>query len=496
MKLGCNVSDPTGNLAARSVRSSGRRVIRSCLMTAVALTLTIPVTACATSGDASPQSRQEAAFGQDVDAIVEGALKAGNYPGVEIAILKGGELVEAKGYGLANVETGEKVNADTVFPIGSISKSFTGLAVAQLAAKGKVDLDASISRYIDGLPSGWEAIKVRNLMDHTAGIFNYTEDKSIQAAPGQSRNFAEMRAIWEAHPLRFEPGTRWSYSNSGYFLLGMIVERTSGLSYGDYVTRNIIKPLGLKHTSFPKVIQNKPGAKGYAYVKGEQKLMPDWAPGIPYSAGAILSTAGDIAKYIDAIHHSGKVSEAVRKILYTQDIAGGEKMTYALGGLSIQPVEGRLRVSHPGSIWGYTSFFAYYPKERVSVVVLSNSHNSPIHPSNIERKLERVALGEPQPEYADVALTNEVSAAVTGDYSTGAMEFISSNISFVNRDGMIYLVFGGAKHEIFSFPMRYVGNGLFVAYHDDELTVRFDTVTGKAKTADLVMFGGQMQARR
>lgn len=496
MKLGWSANAAFGELAARKERSPGARLSRSCLRLAGALALAVPIAACATTGEPPALTAQSAAIEPQVDAIVEAVRKAGNYPGVAVAILKEGELVTAKGYGLANVETGEPVAADTVFPIGSISKSFTGLAVAQLAAEGRIDLDASIAEYIDDLPAGWEAITVRNLMNHTAGIFNYTEDKTIQAAPGKDRSFAEMRALWESRPLRFAPGARWAYSNSGYFLLGMIVEKVSGLTYADYVTRNIIEPLGLAHTSYPAGVTGKPGAKGYVFTDGQQKPMPDWSPSVPYAAGAILSTVGDVAKYIDAIHHSGKVSDKVREILYTQDIAGGEVMTYALGGLSIQPVEGRLRLSHPGSIWGYQSFFAYYPEERVAVVVLTNSHNAPIHPSNIERKLERLALGEPQPVHADVALTDEISAAVSGDFTTGAVEFISSTIGFAERGGVIHLVFGGVDKEMFAVPMRYVGDGLFVAYHDDEMTVRFDTVDDRASRAELTMYGGQLQARR
>lgn len=496
MMFGWGSKEKANGTSVGDALTIGAQLPDFCLKLAISLTLVMPVTACAPSSEVAAVSAQPASMETEVDSIVESVLEAGNYPGVAVAVMQEGELVAAKGYGLANVETGEKVAADTIFPIGSITKSFTGLAVAQLAAEGDIDLDASIADYIDELPVGWEAIRVRNLMNHTAGIFNYTEDQTIQAAPGKDRSFAEMRALWEKHPLRFEPGSRWHYSNSGYFLLGMIIEKASGLSYGDYVSRHIIEPLGLERTSYPTSVEGKPGAGGYVFTEGQQKPMPDWSPSVPYSAGAILSTVGDVAKYIDAVHHSGKVSEEVREILYTQDIAGGEVMTYALGGLSIQPIEGRLRLSHPGSIWGYQSFFAYYPEERIAVVVLTNSHKAPIHPSNIERKLERLALGQPQPAYADAALSDEVSSAVSGDYSTGAVEFISSNIGFEDRGGVIHLVFGGLKNEMFSVPLRYVGDGLFVAYHDDEMTVRFDSVSGQAALAEVTMYGGKLQARR
>ncbi len=487
----------SGNCEHRSILGEGlRRICRIGGISALVLCIALPVSACSMQKDEAVQLEEAALPEQKIDDIAKAFLENGNYPGVGVAIMKNGRIVYENGYGLASIESGEAVTAKTIFPIGSITKSFTGLAVAQLAAQGKVELEAPIGQYLDDLPGGWEAIKVRHLMDHTSGLFNYTNDPSIQATPGDDRSVAEMRAVWEARPLAFEPGSRWAYSNAGYFLLGLIIEKASGQSYAEYLKENVFEPFGLTKTSYPESVNGKPGASGYAFKDGQQVPMPEWSPTIPFSAGALLSTPGDIAKYIDAIHHSPSISDEVREIIYTRSLAGGERMTYSLGGLSIQPIKGRERLSHPGSIWGYQSFFAYYPEERLSVVVLTNGHNSSLHPSNLERKLERIAFGEAQPDYKEVKLTTELTEMIEGDYSTGPVEFISSTIGFANRDGTLSIIFGGVNDEIVAFPLRHVGDRKFVAYHDDELTVTFGSEGVKANTADIMMMGGQLKAKR
>ncbi|MCG8540471.1 MAG: hypothetical protein MJA82_11110, partial [Clostridia bacterium] len=159
-------------------------------------------------------------------------------------------------------------------------------------------------------------------------------------------------------------------------------------------------------------------------------------------------------------------------------------------------VDGRKQYVHPGSIWGYTSYFSYYPEAGVSVSVLTNGDGSAIHPSSIERKLARIVFGEPQPANADVELTARERAAISGEYSIFPMNFISSSIGFDDRNGVMFMVFGPLSDEIFSFPLRYVGEGRFVAYHDDELSIRFKSLKQQAKEAEIVIYGGLLTARR
>ena len=454
------------------------------------------IAACASGGPSAVQDQQSAAFEQKASAVIESAMEAGGYPGIAVSVARDGELLFAKGFGVADRETAAAVTAQTVFPIGSITKSFTGLAVAQLAASGKIDLDASISDYFDGLPDGWEAIRVRHLLNHTSGMFDYTDDPSIQAEPGAARDVAEMRAIWEGVPLAFEPGAAWRYTNSGYYLLGKVIEQASGLSYAAYIEKNILELFGLANTSYPEGKDNKPGAVGYDIVNGELVAAPAWSPSIPYSAGAVLSTVEDLATYSEALHRSDKVGGAARKILYIQDVIADAPISYALGGLNIQTVDGRKQYVHPGSIWGYTSYFSYYPEEGVSVSVLTNGDGSAIHPSSIERKLARIVFGEPQPANKDVELTAQDRAAISGEYSIFPMNFISSSIGFDDRNGVMFMVFGPLSDEIFSFPLRYVGDGRFVAYHDDELSIRFKSLKQEATEAEIVIYGGLLTARR
>lgn len=452
--------------------------------------------ACAAGATPRVEPSRRDVLEKRADEILNRALQDGAYPGIAISISQNGQVLYAKGAGVEDLATAEAVSAQTVFPIGSITKSFTSLAVAQLAADGAIDLDASIADYIDDLPGGWAKIKVRHLMNHTAGAFDYTDEAAIQADPGKHYDFDELRAIWENRPLAFEPGAGWRYSNSGYYLLGKIIERASGLTYAQYLQANVFTPFDMADTSFPTGKEGKPGAKGYLLGDGEQKPSPAWSPSIPYSAGALLSTVGDLSKYAEMVHRSEKVTDDERDILYTRDSVSGVKIPYALGGLNVQDVEGRMRYSHPGSIWGYTSYFSYYPEEGVAISILTNGDDSPVHPSNMERKLARATFGDPQPQYSDVALGAEMRDAIVGDYSIAPMHFVSSTIGFADKNGTVFLFFGGVDNEIAAFPLRYVGGDLFVAHHDDELTVRFCDITDKAAGVEIMILGGMLTGRR
>ena len=437
------------------------------------------------------------ALSAEVDTIVETVRKKGAYPGIAVAIAMNGKVVYAKGYGTANLEYDVPVTADTVFPIGSITKSFTSLAIAQLAADGRLDLDASIADFFDDLPKGWEEIRVHHLMNHTSGIFNYINDPRFHANPGRDYSEAEMRAVFEAVPLGFETGSRMSYTNSGTYLLGRIIERVSGKSYHDYMQEYVFAPLGLDHTAYADhSVIRKGKAAGYRRSAKGFVNAAEWSPTVPFSAGALLSTVGDIAKYAHAVYGTDLTSDAIKKILQTQVDMDGEPLQYALGAVLIQSVNGHRKISHSGDIFGYSSHFAYYPEEGLSVVVLTNSQDGVVHPSSLERKLARAALGEAQPDKTAQAFSAEQAKPYLGNYSTLPVQFVSPTVGFTHQGDFLMFVLGGDKNPLISFPLLSLGDGKFAAAHDDEIIVTFSKDGNGTNRFDMVFYDGLLTGRR
>ena len=306
---------------------------------------------------APPASQGDDLLAARADKIVTESLENGPFPGVAVSISRNGETIFAKGYGLANIEFDAPVSTETVFPIASITKSFTALAIAQLAVDGKLSLDDAVSDYIDDFPPEWGRIKVRHLLNHTGGIFNYTEDPRIHQNPGRHYSHDEMRAFFESKPLAFEAGAQFSYSNSGSYLLGMVIENVSGQSYGEYLKANIFEPFGLTDTVYPDFSHITKGrAHGYhAGQKGVKNSEP-FSPTIPFSAGALLSTLADLEKFSEAVHQSDLVSDEIREILYTHDtLEDGSSLQYTLGALIIRDANGRRKISHSGKFFGTAS---------------------------------------------------------------------------------------------------------------------------------------------
>lgn len=453
--------------------------------------------ACSVAGTSQAQEFTDEMAAR-IDAVAEDMMTNGYYPGVAISVTRDGETLYAQGYGTANIEYEYPVTSETVFPIGSVTKSFTALSAAQLIVAGEIGLDDPITDYIEDLPEGWDAIHVRNLMNHTSGIFNYTNDRSVHANQDRHYTHAGMRAFFEDHPLAFEPGSQFSYTNSGTYLLGMIIENVSGMTYGEYLQEHIFTPFGMEHTSLADFTTIIPGrAAGYQMGENGFENAGQFSPTIPFSAGAIISTVGDLALYGEAVHQSDLVSDEVREILYTRDIlANGEPLDYALGSLLVQEVNGRDKISHSGDIFGFSSHFAHYPEENITISVLANNQGGLIHPASVERRVARIVFGEDDPEIVANELTEEEIESFTGDYSTWPLNFFTDRIALVANEGQMQLVFGGSENPMFGLPLLYQGEGHFVVAFDHEVTVTVDTSSDPATALDLVMYDGLMTGHR
>lgn len=343
------------------------------------------LTACAQTGDGAPL--------QAMDAAVQAHFTA-DAPGGVVLVAHKDQVIYQRALGLANTTTGALLGPETVFRIGSITKQFTAVAILQLAEQGKLGLNDTIYRYLD-LPEREHPITIRHLLDHTSGIPNYTSLPSFTPELyAKDISVADMIALFAHLPLEFEPGTRWSYSNSGYILLGAIIEKVSGSTWEAYLTEHLFKPAGMTHTS---ASANNGQLAGEAL--GYHRDGDGWEPATflsmtwPYAAGTMRSTVGDLAKWNRALF-AGKLLPLHRLQEAHTDhrLADGKETKYGFGWQFLD-VQGTPSVEHGGGINGFVSESLYLPLADIHVVVLTNRESGDA--AALAPTLAAIAMGKP-----------------------------------------------------------------------------------------------------
>jgi CubicO group peptidase (beta-lactamase class C family) len=311
----------------------------------------------------------------EVDAYVEKALKDRSLPGASVAVVKDGKVVLAKGYGLSDVAKGTKATEHTIYQLASVTKPFTAMATLMLVEDGKVSLDGKITDILPNLPAAWGGVTVRHLLTHTSGIKSYTDVFGAQKVPDDKVFTAdEILALVKDAPPAFAPGERYAYCNTGYYLLGMIIEKASGRKYGAFVTERIFKPLGMTSTSLDDYADARPErAKGYSVSDGKAVPADHTHPSQPFSAGALVSTVVDLAKFDAALSARKLLARATYDRLWVPaTLNDGSKSNYALGW-QVDTFRTRPRQGHGGGISGFSTQYTRFPDDGVSVIVLTNS---------------------------------------------------------------------------------------------------------------------------
>jgi len=306
-----------------------------------------------------------------------------------VEVRRGDQLLLRKGYGVADVEAGTPIVPDTRFEIGSITKQFTAVAILRLQEQGKLRVTEPVCTYLPGCPETWSEITVAELMDHTSGLYNYTEAGEEEAARFNGRVVApaELVSYVAGKPLDFPPGTRWKYSNSGYVVLGLVVERLSGMDYGTFLRRQLFDALGMRDTRYDGGVP--PRAKGYT----------DWTtpgeddPSLYYAAGGLLSTTGDLAKW-NAFLLSGKPAllnaDSLADMVKPHAQIPGTSVGYGYG-IEIHDSGPALTYYHGGLVTGFRCANSIRPSTRLSITVLTNMTS--VDPASVATHLAELADG-------------------------------------------------------------------------------------------------------
>ncbi|NBB23364.1 serine hydrolase [Runella sp. CRIBMP] len=334
--------------------------------------------------------------------------------GATVLVAQKGKIIYQKAFGQANIELNVPMQPAMVFRIGSITKQFTAVAILQLMEQGKLSLEDEITKFIPDYPTHGHKITVEHLLTHTSGIKSYTDMKEFGDVILKDMKPEELINFFKNQPMDFAPGTQWHYNNSGFFLLGYIIEKVSGKTYPDYVEQVFFKPLGMTHSYYgndAKLIPNR--AAGYERGKdGIQNASP-MSMTLPYAAGSIQSTVEDLWKWHQAVHAYQLVrKETLEKAFTPYKLTNGKPTNYGYGWF-LGDIQGSATIEHGGGINGFLTSSIYLPKEDVFVAVFSNSTAK--SPDNVAAKLAAWAIEKPY-NFKEIALDENTLKGYIGVY--------------------------------------------------------------------------------
>jgi len=402
-----------------------RRMMVVCLLFAVTLSIL----------SANPASMHAQAASSQYKEILTTAYTA-DAPGAAALVAKGGEVLYLDAAGMADLELGVPLAPDMVFEIGSITKQFTAASIMLLAEEGKLSVSDPITRHLTDYPSYGDSITIENLLTHTSGIVSYTGIPGyMETEIRKDLTVGELIDVFKDLPVEFAPGDRYSYSNSGYIVLGAIVEAASGMPYEDFVRERIFKPLGMEHSYYGcgrcliphRASGYDAGEDGYAnqrYLSFTQ----------PYAAGSLMMTVEDLYRWSRALFGGKVVSAASLERMTTPFVLNaGDTSNYGYG-LGIADIRGHRAIRHSGGIFGFVTDAAYLPEEDVFVAVFSNNTAGDVDPSMVTSKLAAIAVGDPFPTFTEVALEENVMQRYVGVYQIDE----NAQRSVTIRDGVLY----------------------------------------------------------
>jgi CubicO group peptidase (beta-lactamase class C family) len=317
-----------------------------------------------------------------VDNFVQASIRQQKIPGLALAVMRDGQIIKAQGYGLSNIELNVPASPQTVFQSGSVGKQFTATGIMMLVEEGKVGLDDKITKYFPGAPETWNKITIRNLLTHTSGIKDYT-DKNFD----YRRDYTEedLLKILQTLPFDFAPGDKWSYSNSGYMLLGILIHKVTGKFYGDFLQERIFGPLGMTTTriiSEQDIVPNR--AAGYRLIKGVIKNQEWVSPSLNTTAdGALYFTVLDLAKWDAALYTEKLIKRSSLDEMWTPvKLNDGKPCPYGFGW-RVHEMNGHRLIEHGGSWQGFTTGISRYVGDKLTVVALCNLDSRHARPEEI-----------------------------------------------------------------------------------------------------------------
>ena len=373
-----------------------------------------PISTAAQSGDR--------AIAHHADRLMRARYRA-DAPGGAVLVARGDKVLFRSAIGKGDVDANVPLRPDSVFRIGSVTKQFAAAGLLKLVEAGKVKLDDPVAKHLPGFPGGG-SITILHLLNHTSGVANYTAIANYMGEPvRRDLTTAQMIDVFKQEKPDFAPGQGWNYSNSGYVLVGAVIEAVSGLPWHDYLQRALFKPLGMKNTGYAHdPVRVAKQVRGYSYQEG--RLVPARPISMtqPHAAGSLLSNVNDLLKWNRALHEGRVLKSATyARMISPTGKAAGPGYGFGLFAGTVRNVP---TLWHGGGIFGFISSLHYLPGPDISIVVLENDDQDDDRrggesADSFARKLAAVALGQPYPEMRPVVVDTASLRALEGVYQFG-----------------------------------------------------------------------------
>ena len=379
------------------------------------------------------------AQGDKLDTLMSAYAKLHKFNGAAL-VAKNGVIRLNKGYGYRNAENKVANNEQTIFQLGSVTKQFTSAVILKLQEEKKLSVSDKLSKYFPGYPKG-DSITIEHLLTHTSGIYNYTNDANFMSNEvTKSASREKIMALFKDKPLDFSPGTGWNYSNSGYSLLGYIIEAVTKKPYYQAVRKYIFTPLHMTHSGFDFThLKKKEKATGYFSLDGKKPaIAPIVDSSVSFSAGAIYSTVGDLYLWHKALQKNTVLSKAQQEKAYTP-----VKNKYGYGW-GIDSIEGKRSVSHGGGIHGFITEISRVPEDDVCVILLSNA-SDPL--GDISKNIFAILYGKEYvlpKERIVMKLPEEKLKQYEGEYELNKNLHVIINL----KDGELVAIPTGQRPEV------------------------------------------------
>ena len=398
---------------------------------------------CLYGGTALAQLPASEELGNRVDAIAKQMLTR-PVAGISVAVARDGQVVIARGYGMANLEHSVVVTPETVFHIASISKNILAAVVLELVDEGKLQLDDDVTKYVPEAPTQGRHVTVRQLLNHTSGIYSFT---SLPNAADNERfelTHDQVLGLIKDKPFDFEPGTRWRYDNAAFYIAGMVVERVTKQDYGAYVREHVFKPLGMSSASLCYARMVVPYlASGYELDGGALVNAAFMTWKLPFAGGAVCATASDLLKWEAALDTGRVLTPSSLALMRTPTtLADGTKIDYGLG-TRLGSLDGHRVLGHTGSGGGFRNVFESFPDDHLTIVILMNLGDAASPPTvAIAAEIARAALGLKKNALLDLPVPGAELAALSGKYDSdeGPVEIFA-------RDGKLHFRIPGRQIE-------------------------------------------------
>lgn len=451
------------------------------------ITLTIlAITVRATAADVAPADMAPSGAIEAIDRIAREPVDQKKTASLAVAVVKNGRLVLARGYGMADLENSVPATAESVYRLGSITKQFTAMAIMLLAEQGKLEVEDDLSKFLPDFPLAGHKVSVHQLLNHTSGIKSYTSTKDFFKRARQDMTHDELLALFKDEPFEFEPGAKWRYNNSGYYLLGMIIEKASGQTYAEYLQQHIFQPLAMSATRYGHLRTIIPRrAAGYRR-QGEELVNDDpISMDAPGAAGALVSNVLDLVKWHQALEAGELVSSASYEAMYRRTkLADDSDQPYGYGW-ALNDLAGKRKLGHGGGINGFSTMIGRYPDERLAVIVLSNTAG--FNTGAVEVQIAKVMLGIQDSPIADLPLDAPLVEQLAGVYLLEELK-----VEFTVEDGKLFAMPEGRPKD----RLKYQGQRRFVSSANPDIRIRFMPDEGQATAFDLEAEGQKMSAKR